>query len=246
MGGVVSCAPLHHSNGEQISYTVRHGETLYLLAWRYGLDYKQLAQWNGLRSPYTLAPGQQLRLNPRSSSPSVPRRSRFRKATKSPAPKAVVPARQPAKPTHSPPPPSVARNTPKTGQEPLNKGSLVWMWPLRGNLLKEFSVNGTGKKGIDIAGIPGQSIKAASAGQVVYSGSGLLGYGQLIIIKHNSKFLSAYAHNRKLLAKEGDQVESGQKIAELGSTGTDKPKLHFEIRRLGKPVDPLKYLPKLE
>jgi lipoprotein NlpD len=117
---------------------------------------------------------------------------------------------------------------------------------VRGNLLKEFSVNGSGKKGIDIAGIPGRPVKAASAGRVVYSGSGLLGYGQLIIIKHNSKFLSAYAHNRKLIVKEGDQVEPGQKIAELGSTGTDKPMLHFEIRRLGKPVDPLKYLPKLE
>ncbi len=244
MGGLVSCVPVHHSNTKQVSYTVRHGETLYLLAWRYDLDYKQLAQWNGLRSPYTLVPGQHLRLNPGPSSFSVSRRSGPRKVTKSPTPKVVIPARQSTKPTRSPP--QVARSTPKPNQEVLNRGPLVWLWPVRGNLLKEFSVNGTGKKGIDIAGIPGQPVKAASAGRVVYSGSGLLGYGQLIIIKHNSKFLSAYAHNRKLIVKEGDQVEPGQKIAELGSTGTDKPMLHFEIRRLGKPVDPLKYLPKLE
>jgi len=125
---------------------------------------------------------------------------------------------------------------------PLETTISGWQWPLQGQIIDAFSPAGS-KKGIDIAGNPGESILAASSGKVVYSGGGLVGYGQLIIIKHDQNFLSAYAHNRKLLVKEGEQVRVGQTIAELGSTGTNRAMLHFEIRQDGTPVDPLQYLP---
>lgn len=119
-----------------------------------------------------------------------------------------------------------------------------WGWPVQGPLISRFQSNGSLNKGIDIAGKAGQPVKAAAEGAVVYAGRGLLGYGEMIIIKHDETYLSAYAHNSRLLVKEGDRVKSGQNIAEMGSTGTDRVKLHFEIRRKGQPVDPLVYLPK--
>ena len=117
-----------------------------------------------------------------------------------------------------------------------------WMWPARGKVVSTFSNGQT--KGIDIAGQLGDAVQASAGGRVVYAGAGLRGYGKLVIIKHDADFLSAYAHNRSLLVKEGQTVTKGQRIAELGNTDADRPKLHFEIRRRGKPVDPLKYLPK--
>ncbi len=119
-----------------------------------------------------------------------------------------------------------------------------WHWPTEGKIISTYSVSGAGRKGIDIAGISGQGIVSAASGEVVYSGNGLPRYGRLLIIKHNNVYLSAYAHNKTLLVKEGEQVKAGQKIATLGRTGTQQDKLHFEIRRNGKPVDPLKLLPK--
>ena len=212
-----------------------------MLAWRYGLDFKQLANWNGLRSPYKLSTGQQLRLNPPPTKPPSSTRSRRYAAKTSPT-KPSLSSRQIQRPKNSA---LKSEDKPELSNKlPLGNEPLVWFWPLQGDVIKKFSPDGAGKKGIDIAGIPGQSIKAASPGKVVYSGSGLLGYGQLIIIKHNTKYLSAYAHNRRLTVKEGEQVKSGQKIAELGMSGTNRPKLHFEIRRNGQPVDPLAYLPK--
>ncbi|MFZ0470952.1 MAG: peptidoglycan DD-metalloendopeptidase family protein, partial [Thiogranum sp.] len=120
---------------------------------------------------------------------------------------------------------------------------IAWSWPVKGPLLQRFNANGEGKKGIDIGGKSGESVRAAAPGKVVYSGSGLAGYGRLIIIKHNKEFLSAYAYNRKLLATEGQWVTQDQVIAQMGSSGTDRVQLHFEIRRQGRPVDPLRYLP---
>ncbi|MBA4742435.1 MAG: peptidoglycan DD-metalloendopeptidase family protein, partial [Azoarcus sp.] len=116
-----------------------------------------------------------------------------------------------------------------------------WLWPASGEVIEGFEESSN--KGLDIAGEPGDPVVAAAAGNVVYSGSGLRGYGKLVIIKHEDDFLTAYAHNRELLVKEGDKVSKGQKIAELGSTDADRPKLHFEIRKQGKPVDPAKFLP---
>jgi len=119
-----------------------------------------------------------------------------------------------------------------------------WHWPHGGTVIAGYSTSGKVNKGIDIAGKPGDAVKAAANGNVVYAGSGLLGYGNLIIVNHNEHYLSAYAHNRKILVQEGEDVKAGQVIAELGSTGTDKPMLHFEIRKNGNPVDPSRYLPR--
>ncbi len=121
---------------------------------------------------------------------------------------------------------------------------VAWVWPAKGRLTSGFKANGGLNKGIDLKGKLGEPVIAAAAGRVVYSGEGLRGYGKLVIVKHSDKYLSAYAHNRKLLVKEGNNVRKGQKIAEMGSTGTDSVKLHFEIRYDGKPINPLKHLPK--
>ena len=118
-----------------------------------------------------------------------------------------------------------------------------WVWPTEGRIVAGFSPR-AGLKGIDISGKYGQTIRSAAAGKVVYAGAGLRGYGKLIIVKHNEVFLSAYAHNRKILAREGIRVAAGQRIAEMGDTGTDRVKLHFEIRKDGRPVNPIHYLPK--
>jgi lipoprotein NlpD len=134
---------------------------------------------------------------------------------------------------------SLAPSTPEAAR---NDDGVEWMWPAKGKVLEGFSES---TKGIDIAGKPGQSVTASAAGKVVYSGAGLRGYGKLIIIKHNNTYLSAYAHNSKLLVKEGQTVTKGQKIAEMGNTDASLVKLHFEIRKNGKPVDPLKHLPEV-
>ena len=219
-------------------YTVKHGDTLYAVAWRYRLDFKKLAAWNSINKPYVIYPGQKLRLNPPSTtSKQVKRTSRPKKHTAY-----NKPQKKPTKLASNAKPVSARhKSVPHTAR---TSSTIEWYWPVEGNVIKMYSAQARGKKGIDIAGKPGQPIKAASAGKVVYSGSGLIGYGQLIIIKHNKKYLSAYAHNQKLFVREGDHVKLGQKIAELGSTGADRPKLHFEIRRNGEPVDPLQYLPK--
>ncbi len=149
----------------------------------------------------------------------------------------------PAKPA---PAPASTTTPPSSGATPVVAGPAVggWAWPASGSLIGRFASNGSLNKGIDIAGQLGQPVLAASGGTVVYAGSGLRGYGELVIIKHNETYVSAYGHNRRLLVREGQQVKVGQSIAEMGSTGTDRVKLHFEIRRQGKPVDPLQYLPR--
>lgn len=203
------------SSGEpRLVHIVRQGDTLYSIAWDAGLDYRALARWNGIPPPYLIRPGQKLRLRP----------DRAGSTTAGAVPPAV--------PTPKPAPGS-SDNMAEPG----------WIWPASGPVIRRFS-RGSANPGIDIAGKPGQLVKSAAAGRVVYSGDGLRGYGQLIIVKHNETFLSAYAHNRKLLVREGDRVQRGQPIAEMGATGTDRVKLHFEIRKQGTAVDPLQYLPK--
>lgn len=203
-------------------YIVRRGDTLYSIAFTIRQDYRQLAHWNGIRSPYTIYVGQRLHLYPRSASKSqAPARST---------------SREPASRAPSAPAPSVT-------ERPMpNAAVRSWRWPTRSQkVLSSYSPR-NGREGIDIAGRRGDAIYAAAAGRVVYAGSGLRGYGRLIIIKHNNTYLSAYAHNDRLLVSEGQDVGSGQKIAEMGNSGTDRFKLHFEIRKDGTPVDPLKYL----
>jgi lipoprotein NlpD len=199
------------------SVTVRKGDTLYAIARQHDMSMQQLASINGLRSPYTIRPGQTLKLQSSSSYGSSPATSTT--------------------------PKSKSTSRAATASLPQDNSSFSWQWPVHGKLITTFKSNKTGRKGIDIAGTEGKTIKAAAPGKVVYSGNGLISYGNLVIIKHNRTYLSAYAHNRKLLVKEGDSIKAGQKIAELGKTGTDSPRLHFEIRKNGKPVNPLKYLP---
>ncbi len=154
-------------------------------------------------------------------------------------PQPTPPVEPPATPVENVPP-----ATPSTKGEPAKGGEAAegeWLWPAKGRVLAGF--NEATNKGVDIAGNPGDPVLASAAGKVAYAGSGLRGYGKLVIIKHESNYLTAYAHNQQLLVKEGDAVTKGQKIAELGSTDTDRPKLHFEIRKQGRPVDPMKYLP---
>jgi lipoprotein NlpD len=227
-------------------YTVRAGESLYSIAWRYGLDYKAVAGWNDIEAPYTIYPGQDIRLNP----PAALSRAPTASPSPTPAPGIPAPAPPPPETVPLPPPVQTTRTTPVAPQPSIATPSAApaisskgWQWPAQGVVIRSFSPDANGKKGIDISGEPGQPIVAASSGKVVYSGGGLVGYGQLIIIKHGGDFLSAYAHNRKLLVKEGEQVTGGQMIAELGSTGVSRPMLHFEIREAGQPVDPLHYLP---
>jgi lipoprotein NlpD len=201
------------------SITVRKGDTLNALAQQYRVSARQLASINGLRPPYTIKTGQTLKLTAAKTRPA--------------------PTTTPSKAT------STASTSSKTSGTSLSADNknIIWQWPVKGKLITTFKSNKTGRKGIDIAGKEGEGIRAAAAGKVVYSGNGLISYGNLVIIKHNRSYLSAYAHNRKLLVKEGEVIKTGQKIAELGKTGADSPRLHFEIRKNGKPVNPLKYLP---
>ena len=198
-------------------HVVRRGENLSSIAWRYGLDYRSVARWNRIRPPYVIHPGQRLALRGGAASGSTGRA----KGTKAGA-GAGAGAKRPASPAAVP--------------------AGGWTWPARGQLLRGFGKGDRG--GIDIAGRRGQPVVAARDGRVVYTGSGLVGYGRLVIIKHGERLLSAYAHNDRVLVQEGQAVRAGQKIAEMGSTGAERVKLHFEVRRDGKPLNPLKYLPR--
>lgn len=224
------------------SYRVRKGDSLYSIAWRAGLDYQTLARWNHLRAPYTIYPGQVIRLSPTKKSKTAA--STRPKTYKTPKPAAPVRKGGVAKNTQKkvikPP------NKPKTPQKPpsANAGKLHWRWPTRGKILSRYSSADASSSGIKIGGRRGQKIVAAEAGEIVYVGSGLIGYGKLIIIKHNNKFLSAYGHNSNLLVKEGDRVKKGQHISDMGVTNQGKALLYFEVRRYGKPVNPLSYLPR--
>lgn len=138
----------------------------------------------------------------------------------------------------------IKKNTVKKGADsPSNQSLENWRWPAKGKIIAGYSTKAPVNQGIDISGKLGEPVIATAAGQVVYAGSDLAGYGQLILLKHNSSYLSAYAHNKELLVHEGDMVKAGQQIAEIGSTGTTEPKLHFQIRRNGKPVNPIGFLP---
>ena len=217
------------------SHIVSRGETLFSISWRYGMDFKGLAITNGVVSPYTIFPGQKIILK---SSPVVA------KATVSTPQKAAANSLSKSRvamvPAVKPPPVKAVVSPPAAVAKSLV--SARWQWPVKGKLLTAFSSASAVHKGIDLHGILGEPVHAANGGKVVYAGSGLVGYGKLLIIKHDERFLSAYGHNRSLLVKEGDLVKVGQQIAEVGDTGTDKVKLHFEVRRDGKPIDPLTLL----
>ncbi|GAB4359341.1 MAG: peptidoglycan DD-metalloendopeptidase family protein [Gammaproteobacteria bacterium] len=220
-----------HASGVRIEegghsyYIVEEGDTLYSIAFQAGKDYRQIAAWNGIGWPYRIYPSQKLRLSPPPKSPPVNRRKPApRKSSRSDRSAGGSDTRREAR---------IATST-----------SVRWQWPVYGPILNNYSKKGNGRNGMSIGGRLGEPVRAAAAGRVVYSGSGLRGYGKLIIIKHNDVYLSAYGHNRKLLVKEGETLQAGQVIAELGDTDADRPMLHFEIRRDGEPVDPRRLLPK--
>jgi lipoprotein NlpD len=221
-------------------HAVERGDTLYAIAWQHGLDYRDLARWNGVPAPYTIYPGQQLRITRPAELPPMP-------PVQTPAPAASGQSGEHRPATSREAPPSTERRLARPGASAsgvadVNAAVKAWAWPARGKLVATFGRSGG--KGIDIAAERGAAVSAAAPGRVVYSGSGLRGYGRLIIIKHNKRYLSAYAHNERLHVKEGDDVVSGQRIADMGSSGSKSVKLHFEIRRDGKPVDPIRYLPR--
>jgi lipoprotein NlpD len=252
-------APVHASG----SYRVARGDTLYSIAFRHGVDFRDLAAWNHIAAPYTIWPGQTLRLSPiggragAAPRPSAPVATGGRHPMAAPvfeqvppqaAPHAPTPVAEAAKsssamsPAASVPPPTAAAAEPSPKGATRNTGGVVWRWPADGPLIKRFQ-SGDAIPGIELGGKAGDPVRAAADGVVVYSGNGLVGYGELIIIKHNDSFLSAYGHNRKRLVKEGQRVTAGQLIAEMGATGASRDELQFQIRRDGNPVDPLEYLP---
>jgi lipoprotein NlpD len=200
---------------------VRAGETLYSIAWRYALDYRDLAKLNKIKSPFTIYIDQRLKLGA-----PKPGAKKSRKSERK------------VKPVKKPP---VATKPQKLA---TSQTSVKWYWPVDGKVVSGFSLQGDINKGLDIAGKNGQSVVSAASGTVVYAGGGLRGYGKLVIVKHSDNFLSAYGNNSDILVMEGDQVRHGKVIARLGSNGSGNEILHFEIRRDGKPEDPLKYLPK--
>ena len=227
------------------TYRVQPGDTLYGIAWRAGVDYQDLAAWNGIAPPYTIYVRQQLRVVPGTArvTKQAPAKSAKKTATaKSPATTGkTAPASVPAKSAKNT---AVPSSTPKPrAVKEVPSGSLRWTWPAKGRVVQTFSPSDPARKGVKIRGNLGQQVVASEAGEVVYSGSGLVGYGQLIIVKHNKEFLSAYGHNAKRLVREGDRVARGKVIAEMG-TSAGQPQLHFEIRRRGKPVNPLGLLPR--
>ena len=224
-------------------HTVVKGDTLYAIAWQYNLDYKDLAKINDISAPYAINPGQILRLSGVAS--------RLPYGVSRPAVKRVHAAPKVAvKTPYSPVSPKKNRLI-KPADEPIavktqsvKSSSLVWSWPIRGRIISQFDSAKGLNKGIDIAAKLGEPVHAAADGEVVYSGSGLRGYGKLLIIKHKNSYLSAYAHNSELLAKEGDVVKRGQKVALVGASGVADVKLHFEIRKDGVPVNPVSILPR--
>jgi len=222
-------------------YTVRPGDTVLRIALETGQNWRDIARWNNLDNANVIETGQVLRVVP----PVATTASADGVVARPVAPASAASAALPPASATAIAPRSPAPTLPPVNTPPVSPGDdeIAWAWPTSGgaNVLAGFDEQKN--KGIDIAGKPGDPVLASADGRVVYAGAGLRGYGNLIILKHNNTYLTAYAHNQSLLVKEDQSVRKGQKIAEMGSTDTDRVKLHFEIRRQGKPVDPTRYLP---
>ena len=216
--------PGYENMGKPGYYTVKTGETLMRIASDHGQNWRDIARWSNLENPNVIEVGQVLRVVPPTSStvtaaaPVAP--AVAGSASAAPAPAPAPAAAEPAGPADS---------------------SIAFIWPASGTVVATF--DDARNKGVDIGGKAGDPVVAAADGRVIYSGAGLRGYGNLILIKHNNTYLTAYAHNQTLLVKDDQVVRKGQKIAEMGSSDADRVKLHFEVRRQGKPVDPSRYLP---
>ena len=224
---LTACSNLYNYTHIPGSYLVQPGDTLYSIAFDHGVDTRELAAWNGLSNPDRIYVGQRLVLSPRPAGPVT-----------GPLPR---PATSPASTS------STASSRPPAGAPaaaPAQVAAPAWRWPIQGAIVSAYGDSGALSTGIGIAGREGADITAAAAGRVVYAGSGLRDYGQLLIVEHNANWLSAYGHNRRLLVAEGDSVSQGQRIAEMGVGPDGRPLLHFEIRRNGDPVNPLGLLPR--
>jgi lipoprotein NlpD len=252
-------------------HVVQKGETMIAVALQYGLDYRELAAWNNIENVNVIRVGQELRVTapgaaaasaapdsngtvatplvttpaPSASEAQAPANSATLKveprAVKVPySDKALAQLEAEAKTSLAAAAPTAAAPAVPALPSRTNDEGVDWVWPAKGKVVAAYT---EASKGMDISGALGLPVLAAASGKVVYSGTGLRGYGKLVIIKHNNTYLSAYAHNNSILVKEGEEVTKGQKIAEMGSTDTEQVKLHFEIRKQGKPVDPAKYLP---
>ncbi len=201
-------------------YTVQRGDTLYSISWRYGLKYRRVAAWNDIGPPYTIYPGQELRLRPPVDDGAASGGGNDAAATAS------------------------------GGQAGGSRGSkrtasgYDWQWPAAGGVVSGYGTTDYGKKGIAVGGEPNGPVLAAAAGRVVYSGNGLRGYGNLVIVKHDDTYLTAYGYNAELLVREDETVARGDRIAHMGKTPGGEIAVHFELRRDGQPVNPLQYLPK--
>ncbi|AKO45202.1 peptidoglycan DD-metalloendopeptidase family protein [[Haemophilus] ducreyi] len=243
------------------SYTVRKGDTMFLIAYIVGKDVKEIARLNNMQEPYHLAVGQKIKTGKKlavTTPTSPPQMIQSANTMQNHSVKPFITAEPMAKVTTNNTPATMPVTSPaankavtKPAITPVKvttvanspNATFKWQWPTVGRILAAFSATEGGNKGLDIAGNKGQAIKAAADGKVVYAGNVLEGYGHLIIIKHSNDFLSAYAHNESIKVKEKDMVKAGQIIAKMGNTGTNTHKLHFEIRYKGKSVDPIRYLP---
>ena len=231
-----STLPGYENMGKPGYYTVRKGDTIMRIALEAGQYWRDIIAWNNLSDPNVIEVGQVLRVVPPvGSAPTA--------VAAAPASARTTPAAAPNAAAVVPPSAAPATGAPARTEAPSAAGAddISFAWPANGSILGRFDE--ARNKGIDIAGKAGDAVLAAADGRVVYAGSGLRGYGQLIILKHNNTYLTAYAHNQALLVKEDQSVKRGQKIAEMGSSDTDRVKLHFEVRRQGKPVDPMRHLP---
>lgn len=251
--------PGFENAGKPGYYTVKPGETLIRIGLDHGQSHKDIVRWNNLDNPNRIEVGQVLRVVPPVATPapvasgvvskpvpsgnatpvaSAPARATSAEKPEKPASAASATASSSASAT---PVPSSSAPAPAPAPAASAEDDIAWIWPTNGTVLAGFDE--VKNKGLDIGGSAGDPVVAAADGRVVYVGAGLRGYGNLIILKHNNTFLTAYAHNQTLLIKEDQSVRKGQKIAEMGSSDADRVKLHFEVRRQGKPVDPAKYLP---
>lgn len=211
-------------------YQIKPGDTLYSIAWEFGLDYRKLARWNRLSAPHKIFPGNRLKLTPQKSATGessvttkpLTTASTTRPETSSPRPASSEKQKEPPRPRNNP---------------------VDWQWPTSGKLIGTYSNKLGHNRGLDISGTYKQPIKTAASGVVVYAGEGLKAYGKMIIVKHSERYLSAYANNHSMKVQEGQRVTSGQTIASMGRRNDGKTVLHFEIRRDGKPVNPLNHLP---
>jgi lipoprotein NlpD len=275
LSGLVGCggnprAPVEErfAQSQHPAHTVLQGDTLYSIAFRYGLDYRKVAAANRIDTSYRIYPGQRIVLKEaeltqavpapaalptqRSSpaytpAPASPGPVATGSITTTPAPSPIITTKPPSVESSKPALPAV-KPVPPAAPSPAATDTFVggkvgtWRWPASGPVTRGYS--GSVHKGIDIGGARGDPVVAVAAGKVVYAGTGIVGFGELLIIKHNEVYLSAYGHNDRLLVSEGEVVKAGQTIAEKGSSGTDTVKLHFEIRKEGKPVDPQRLLPR--